>query len=225
MTCTHIEDHGFALLPGIIDAQTCNQLITSLGPVTGAGRRGLLSEPGIAKLALSEALLNCVRPHLPSPPIAVRGIYFDKSAHANWLVPWHQDLTLALASKADHPAVGPWSVKEGVYHAQASASMLQQMITIRLHLDPTTVDDGPLIVLPGSHKLGLLTPDQITHCRNEHSQHICTANQGDVMLMRPLLLHASSKSTSGNHRRIIHIEYAGFDLPAPLRWHETAARL
>lgn len=220
-----VQNDGCALVSNVLDEAQCQMAIAALGPVKGAGRRGLLAEPWAAELATSQTLLRIVRPHLQQEPAAVRAIYFDKSANANWLVPWHQDLTLALAAKAEHADYGPWSVKAGVTHAQAPAAALEKMITIRLHLDDTGVDDGPLRVLAGSHKHGVLSAEQIVKLRQagEANEVVCTAGRGDVMLMRPLLLHASGKSTSERHRRILHIEYAGFDLPAPLAWHESAA--
>ena len=89
-----IEQHGFAIVPRVIEADEQRELLSTLGPVSGAGRRGLLSLPAVAELARSPRLLDLIRPHLPSEPFPVRAIYFDKSPEANWLVSWHQDLTL-----------------------------------------------------------------------------------------------------------------------------------
>lgn len=225
MSQNNFNQLGHAMVHGVLDRQTCDELVTSLGPVIGAGRRGLLAAPQVATLAMSPILLNLVRwhiqPHVLTNAIPVRAIYFDKSPTSNWLVPWHQDLTVALAEKIDMSGFGPWSIKDGVPHVQPPIKLLEQMVTLRIHLDDTPSDNGPLKVLPGSHKLGLLSPQQIIEQRNQKAQHLCTANQGDVMFMRPLLLHASAKSTSGHHRRILHIEYAGFELPGKLAWHES----
>ena len=43
---------------------------------------------------------------------------------------------------------------------------------------------------------------------------------GDVMLMRPLLLHASMRSTTDRPRRVLHFEVNRLELAAPLRWAE-----
>ena len=91
-----VQRDGFSLVASVLDATEQQELLSRLGPVSGAGRRGLLALPAVAALARSARLLNLVRPHLPFEPIPVRSIYFDKSPEANWLVPWHQDLTLAL---------------------------------------------------------------------------------------------------------------------------------
>ena len=115
-----LEQQGFAVVPHVLTASEREQLIESLGPVTGAGRRGLLALPIVAQLARSSRLLDIVRPHLPADPRPVRAIYFDKFPEANWLVAWHQDLTLALRARADVPGFGPWSIKDGVPHVQPS---------------------------------------------------------------------------------------------------------
>jgi ectoine hydroxylase-related dioxygenase (phytanoyl-CoA dioxygenase family) len=159
---------------------------------------------------------------LPEPPIPVRAIYFDKSSDANWLVPWHQDLTLALRERLESPGFGPWSVKDGIPHVQPSVELLERMLTVRIHLDDADETNGALRVLPGSHRHGRLTPERIRTLRHEQSEVLCSARAGDVLLMRPLLLHASGRSTSERRRRVLHIEYAGFTLAHGLSWHESA---
>jgi hypothetical protein len=200
--------------------QTVEQLLALLGPVNGAGRRGLLALPEISALARSPRVLDMVRPHLPQEPLPVRAIYFDKYPDANWLVPWHQDLTLAVRERADVPGFGPWSAKEGIPHVQPPIALLERMLAVRLHLDATDMDNGALRVLPGTHGLGRLSAERIQELRRNVPEQLCDARPGDALLMRPLLLHASARSQSGRHRRVLHLEYAAFDLPPALRWHE-----
>jgi len=224
MTLSHEnESQGFAIVSGVIDAAEREELISTLGPISGAGRRGLLSQPAIARLARSSKLLDLIRPHLPSDPFPVRAIYFDKTPDTNWLVPWHQDLTLALSTKTETPGFGPWSIKDGVPHAQPPIKLLEQMITIRIHLDKADASNGALRVLPGSHRLGRLSAEDIQSLRSRNTEFTCVASAGDALLMRPLLLHASSRSTSESHRRILHIEFAAFTLPPTLDWYEAAS--
>ncbi len=166
--------------------------------------------------------MKLVRPHLPNEPVPVRGIYFDKSADANWQVSWHHDLTVALRDHVEHPGFGPWSVKGGIPHAHAPAACLEQMLTVRLHLDDANETNGALRVLPGSHRFGRLTDEQANELCASVPEHLCVASAGAALLMRPLLLHASSRSSSGAHRRVLHLEYAGFRLPQELQWHEAA---
>ena len=96
------------------------------------------------------------------------------------------------------------------------------MLTVRLHLDAADEGNGALRVLPGTHRLGRLSPAQIQEQRAGQADVLCTVVAGDALLMRPLLLHASGRSTSERHRRVLHIEYAGFALPDRLQWHEAA---
>lgn len=217
---THLDTHGFAIVPSVLDAAACNALASSLGDANGAGTRGMLHRQEVAALAQS-VLADLVRRHLPDAPIPVRGIYFDKRAETNWLVAWHQDLTLALKEQSETAGFGPWSVKEGVPHVQPPMKLLEQMLTARLHLDDTDADNGALRILSGTHRLGRLHAEAIQNCRETHDEILCEAKAGDVLLMRPLLLHASSRSSSPRRRRVLHIEFAGFALPKPLEWHEA----
>ncbi len=213
---------GFSQIAGVLDATEQSRLLAALGPATGPGRRGLLSNSIVAALASSPTILDLVRPHLPAPPVPTRAIYFDKSPDTNWLVPWHQDLTIALREPAEVPGFGPWSTKDGITHVQPPVALLEQMLTVRLHLDPADASNGALRVLPGSHRSSRLDPSQIQQWREQQPEFLCTASAGDVLLMRPLLLHASARSTTDRHRRILHIEYAGFTLPEGLHWHDQA---
>lgn len=217
---THLDAHGFAIVPNVLDAEACHALATVLGDASGAGSRGMLRVREVAALAQS-LLADLVRPHLPLRPIPVRGIYFDKRPETNWLVAWHQDLTLAVKEQTEMTGFGPWSVKEGVPHVQPPMLLLEQMLSVRLHLDDADAGNGALRVLPGTHRLGRLSAEEIRCCRETHEEVLREAKAGDVLLMRPLLLHASSRSSSPRRRRVLHIEYAGFKLPAPLEWHEA----
>ena len=174
----------------------------------------------VASLARSPRLLGLVRPHVAREPVPVRAIFFDKSPGGNWLVPWHQDLTLALRARAEVTGFGPWSVKDGVPHVQPPVDLLEQMLTVRLHLDDADEANGALRVLPGTHRLGRLSPVQVQEQRAQQADILCAATAGDALLMRPLLLHASGRSTSQRHRRVLHVEYAAFTLPDALHWHE-----
>jgi ectoine hydroxylase-related dioxygenase (phytanoyl-CoA dioxygenase family) len=124
-----------------------------------------------------------------------RATLFDKSPTSNWLVAWHQDTALPVREKREATGWGPWSVKDGVIYAHAPANALEQVVGLRLHLDNSNEDNGPLQVLPGTQNRGVLTEDEI---------HLL----GGVALMRPLVIHASSKAVSSEPRRVLHIEYA-----------------
>lgn len=215
-------DTGFTLARQVLGLEECAAWIEVLGTIVSPGRRGLMATPEVSAWARSERLLRLVRPFLTEEPRPVRAIYFDKSPEANWLVPWHQDLTLALRQRAEVPGFGPWSVKDGIPHVQPPITALERMMTIRIHLDDADASNGALRVLPATHQFWRLDATRIQSLRSERTEVLCEVKAGDAVLMRPLLLHASSRSTSPRHRRVLHIEYAGFELPAPLEWNDAA---
>ena len=217
-----LEQQGFSLVPDVLSVSDRERLIDALQVFKGAGRRELLGHSAVAQFARSPRILEMVRPHLPCEPYPVRAIYFNKSPDTNWLVPWHQDLTIAVNARTDVPGFGPWSVKDGIPHVQPPTEMLDKMLTIRLHLDDCDATNGALRVLCGSHRLGLLSAERIQDLRAMLPEFVCCLSAGDALLMRPLLLHASARVKDNRSRRVLHIEYAGFSLSAGLDWHEAA---
>ena len=158
-----LERDGFAITEGVLGSQETDRLLPQLTPVVEtldgrAGSRALLRRsPAIAALAHSEEFLHFIRPVLGDSAVPVRAVLFDKRPEANWLVPWHQDLSVVVAKRVDAVGWGQWSEKDGMVHVQPPVSMLESMLTVRLHLDDCGEDNGPLRVLPGSHRLGRLT--------------------------------------------------------------------
>jgi hypothetical protein len=214
-----IADQGFAILPSGLSSTELDGL-QDLFAESGHGQRNLLALPGIQTLAESPHLRNPVTTILGSKARPVRGLFFDKTAEANWKVTWHQDLTIAIADRpADFtdPTCGPWSIKAGILHVQPPIAILAQLLTVRLHLDAADATNGALKVLPGSHRSGRLSGEEIQAWRSQEAV-CCVADRGDLLLMRPLLLHASGTASHPSHRRVIHIEYAAIDLPPPLQW-------
>lgn len=209
---------GFAIARRALPAAVCAELAAALGPADGAGRRGVLELAAVASIAESTPLISRVRSHLPGEPFVVRAIYFNKSADANWFVGWHQDLTIAVRERRETPGFEAWSVKEGVPHVQPPVDVLERMVTLRLHLDAADASNGALRVLPGSHRWGRLSADGMEEQRRAVAEVVCECEVGDALLMRPLLVHASGRSTSNRERRVLHIEYAAEKLPSGLEW-------
>ena len=119
-----------------------------------------------------------------------------------------QDTALPLESKFDAAGWGPWSEKGGVLYAHAPSWALSRVIALRLHLDASTSENGPLRVIPDSHRAGILSDDEVLKQANESESEVCPVGRGGVLAMRPLLIHSSSKAVLGNPRRVLHIEYA-----------------
>lgn len=176
--------------------------------------------PTINKIIRSDNVQHLVKTHLGEKAQLVRAIVFDKSKDNNWLVPWHQDKTVAVSQKMSLEGWGPWTTKEGVHHTQVPEAVLNSMLTIRLHLDKADVSNGCLKVIPKSHCSGVLTQKAITAvAANVERWVYCVAQKGDALIMRPHLLHASSKSAQpGKRRRILHLEFSSFELPCGVCW-------
>src|SRR5581483_8972253 len=232
------EHAGFAILRNAVSPDVISELIHGVqGAIqtvsprqrrsdTYAIRNLLEAVPAVTALVESNALRSFLEPILGPGAFAVRGLLFDKTPEANWKVPWHQDLTIAVKRRAEVAGFGPWSVKAGVQHVQPPVSVLERMLTLRLHLDDCGENNGPLHVLPGSHLAGRLSAEDIQAWRDRTSAVACTVNRGGLLLMRPLLLHASFAAREPGHRRIIHLEFAEQTLPDPLEWtHAPGSRL
>jgi ectoine hydroxylase-related dioxygenase (phytanoyl-CoA dioxygenase family) len=217
-----IERDGFELAKGVFAGSQLLFLAAALGDPEGAGARGLLCVPEVRAFARSEAMMSLVTARLGPDAQPVRAIFFDKTPSSNWLVPWHQDVTIAVAGKVEAPGFGPWSVKHGIPHVQPPEALLAQMLAVRVHLDDCDASNGALRVIPGSHRRGRLEPDQISAAKAASEEVVCEAAAGDALLMRPLLLHASSKSVTDRRRRILHIEYCSGRLPSGMTWHDAA---
>jgi Phytanoyl-CoA dioxygenase (PhyH) len=226
---TEVNSNGFAICEEVLSLHKVNELLLSLeqigenGPIRSHGGvfaiRNLLDlSSEIRELAFSPLVQDLVEPILGSDFFPVRGILFDKIANANWKVPWHQDVTIAVQDKVEAEGFGPWSVKMDVLHVQPPASILEHMLSVRFHLDDCGKDNGALRVIPKSHTRGRIPEQEIQQIRETSYEHVCSVKIGGALLMRPLLLHASSPALVPGHRRIVHIDFAAVSLPSGLQW-------
>lgn len=155
---------------------------------------------------------------MPMGAVAVQCTYFQKSAGLNWLVPLHQDLSIPVAARIDHARLSGWSRKEDGCYVQPPPETLADLVAVRLHIDDSNAVDGPLRVTPGSHRLGRIAPPTAAEIRRTLGEVACIAGRGGAVVVRPLLLHASSKSTGDGRRRILHFLYGPPTLPFGLKW-------
>lgn len=207
-------------------AAACDRLLAAFAEWSGrnadaspAGVRNLLRElPEVASVAASGAVRSVIEPVLGGTAFPVRALWFDKTPEANWKVPWHQDLAIAVVERVEVAGFTGWSVKEGVPHVHPPVAILENLVTVRLHLDDCGVDNGPLRVLPGSHRGGRLDADGIARWREHAAETKCLVSKGGALLLRPLLLHASSAARRPGHRRVLHLEFVAVELPGGLRW-------
>lgn len=215
---------GFAVVDRILDRSEQAALRTVLDALprdaaSRGGLRGLMSKSAaIRRLAGVGALPGLARSVLGPDARPVKATLFEKSESANWQVPLHQDLTIAVERRIETEGFGPWSIKDGVVHVQPPALVLEKMVAIRVHLDDTDEANGALRVVPGSHRSGRLTPEAVREVRTRCGEVLCPVPAGGAMVMAPLLLHASSKTHPGRRRRVVHVEYSAVDLPGDLAW-------
>ncbi len=232
MSDGHITRDGYSILTGVFGQQETERLIDAVSTVashSGVRSRGgvyavrnlLQLSPAIRELAASAEVQSIVQGNLARDAFPVRATLFDKTASANWLVPWHQDLTICVATRVDVAGYGPWTVKAGLCHVQPPASILENMLSVRIHLDACDRHNGALRVLPGTHVLGRLSTEQIAELQRTAAPVLCAAKAGDVLLMKPLLVHASSAASRATHRRVVHIDFACGPLAGGLRWQTT----
>ena len=209
-TASQIARNGFAVIPNVLSAHEIEPVASALAETKPkrAGKRHILRNPVISDLAHDLRLLNIARDVLGADAFPFQATLFSKTSEANWLVVWHQDTALPIRERRDEQGWGPWSLKEGVTYAHAPAGALSKVLALRIHLDDSTTLNGPLRVFPTTHTFGVLSDDEISRIAERETATDCVISKGGIVAMRPLLLHASSKSRSHSPRRVIHIEYA-----------------
>jgi ectoine hydroxylase-related dioxygenase (phytanoyl-CoA dioxygenase family) len=213
-----VNKQGFAIIPEVLPNREIDRLETELGQTnltrSRAGVRHAMSVGSVSAIAKGAPLLAIAQRVLGHEAFPFRATLFDKSPSANWLVVWHQDTALPLQSRRETPGWGPWSVKEGIIYAHAPESALSQVLALRLHLDDSLAENGPLRVLPETQTMGVLTDEAIHEASTRIAPVDCLVLRGGVLAMRPLIIHASSKSLGQNPRRVLHIEYAASEVIA-----------
>lgn len=225
-----ILNNGFAIIENVFTLAQLDSLFSVI-ETADSGRptfrktndlfaiRQFLKEiPAAAGHIFNNKLNNLIAQLFGREYFAVKSIYFDKPEGSNWFVAYHQDLTISVDKKADLAGYGPWTVKQDQFAVQPPLNILEDNFTIRIHLDDTDEGNGALKIIPGSHRKGICRPETIDW--KKEAEVICNVSKGGIMIMKPLLLHASGRSTSGNKRRVVHIEFSRSNLPEGLNWSE-----
>ncbi|HEY8563497.1 MAG TPA: phytanoyl-CoA dioxygenase family protein [Pyrinomonadaceae bacterium] len=231
MNTAEIDENGFGVLENALDAETVSGLRRTLAKLPASesvsrkneavyGVRNLLNlAPAIRDFSLSPAVRRIAESLLGEKARVVRAIFFDKTPGANWKVPWHQDLTIAVREKKETAGFAAWTRKAGIEHVQPPIEILEKMIALRFHLDDADETNGALKVIPKSHRGGRLGAAEIKLRREANETRLCSVKKGDCLIMRPLILHASSRGTNPKNRRVIHFECSPDDLPNGLDWY------
>ena len=215
------------MVKNVLNGNEINALINTLSvfekELNHYGIRDLLNKvPDIRELAWSNSLLSIVKKILGGRAKPIRAVFFDKLPGANWNVAWHQDTSIAVKNKVSIAGFSSWREKQGVMHVEPPVEYLANILTLRVHLDPASIETGVLRVIPATHKDGRVSSKNILDIVEKSKVIECTAEPGDVLLMNPLLFHSSRKASQPEHRRIIHLEYSSMSLPESLEWYESA---
>jgi Phytanoyl-CoA dioxygenase (PhyH) len=148
----------------------------------------------------------------------VRAILFDKNEATNWALGWHQDRTIVVRERVEVSGFGPWTTKAGLQHVAPPIKVLEEMVTLRLHLDPVLADNAPLMVAMGSHRLGRIAEQDIATIIRVSETFVCLAERGDIWAYSTPILHASEPSSNPTHRRVLQVDYATTPLAGGLQW-------
>ena len=225
-----LTDIGFLILEGVFNAEEVAAIIGKIDQVDSsrptfrktndlfAIRQFLKEVPDIQPLIFKDTLNSIIGSYFGQDYFVVKSIYFDKPEQSNWFVAWHQDLTVSVDKRIDLDGFGPWTVKHNQFSVQPPLDILENIFTIRIHLDDTDENNGALKIIPGSHLKGTYRAETIDW--TVEKEEVCKVKKGGIMIMRPLLLHASNRTTNNSKRRVIHIECSNRLLPGNLAWAE-----
>lgn len=217
---SNLSANGWSLVRTKVEGETLSRLRASAFAFGLAGQRCLLDQPIVGQVAVSLKTELNAQQILSSRTVAIQAIAFDKSPQANWKVTWHQDLMFPFKRTVRTSGFDLPSIKDGIDYARPPRQVLEQLLAVRLHLDDCTPENGPLRVITGSHMSGVIAGAKVSETVKRGPEVTCLANEGDALLMRPLLLHASSPAQSPRHRRVLHfVYYDGPDTEEP--WHRA----
>lgn len=212
-----LEQKGYAVAPTFLDPAEADAIEAALGRlrVPRAGTRTLL------ELEWCRALAGRVRSAFKLGGVAVQCTLFDKTPEKNWLVGFHQDLFIPVRERIEHPELRAWSVKEGQHFVQPPVVLLEQLIAVRIHIDDCGPENGPLRLVPTSHRRGEIDASEAARLRSVAGEVLLPIRRGGALLLKPLVLHASSKATSPSQRRVLHFLFGPADIGYGLRWKHS----
>jgi len=223
-------DEGFVIIEDVFTDQEIEKLLLLISQANNSNpnfrktkdlfaiRQFFREFPGTVDIVFNDRLRSIISAYFGNDYFVVKSIYFDKPKASNWFVAYHQDLMISVDKKMDIDGYGPWTAKQNQFSVQPPLPILEDNFTIRIHLDDTTGENGALKIIPGSHLKGIYRPETINWERE--TENICKIKKGGIMLMKPLLLHSSGRTSNNNKRRVIHIEFSRNQLADNLQWAE-----
>lgn len=225
-----LEQKGFSLTSKIYDESEIFKIIQTLESIEGnsqsiiktkelfAIRQLINVKPELWKILLNENLYELITEIGGTNCLLTKAIYFNKPKKSNWFVSYHQDLSINVTEKSEIKGYKNWTTKRNQIGVQPPIKILENIFTIRIHLDDTTKNNGALRVIPKSHLKGIIRTDNENY--KTENEVLCELNKGESMLMKPLTLHASSRTLNESKRRVIHLEFSNMKLDKPLKWKE-----
>jgi hypothetical protein len=210
MLAASFAAQGFVVVPEVIDSAACDLAADHLerALLHGAGSRRVGKHAAVAAL-------------LPPDSVAVQCTVFDKSPAKNWLVALHQDRSIPVLSRVESPGLTGWSEKEGDNFVQPPREVLESVTAVRIHIDACPIESGALRVVPGSHMSGVLMPNDAERVRGRRGEAAVPSPRGGALILKPLLLHASSKAQVALQRRVLHFVFGPRTLPLGLEWQHA----
>lgn len=225
-----LVETGFTIINNVFTAEEVAAIIDAISSIDTSGpafrktsdlfaiRRFVKEVPVISSFIFNNRLRTVIYELFGPDYFLVKSIYFDKPEQSNWFVAYHQDLTISVDAKKQVAGFEQWTVKNDQFAVQPPVALLENIFTIRIHLDDTDENNGALKIVPGSHSKGIYRPETIDW--NTEQEVVCTVQSGGIMIMQPLLLHSSNRTTNNNKRRVIHLEFSNQLLPGQLQWAE-----
>jgi len=228
-----INSEGFTIINNVYSTTEIETLISLIEKITEnksenstfrksedlfAIRQFLLEIPETLEIILNKKLKEIINTNFGSDYFITKAIYFDKPEISNWFVSYHQDLTISVNKKIELEHFENWTTKQNQFAVQPPKNILDKNFTVRIHLDKTTKENGALKVINKSHAKGICRIETIKISAETES--FCEVENGGIMIMKPLLFHASNKTTNNERRRVIHIEFSNQELPKELEWNE-----
>lgn len=228
-----INSEGFTIINKVYNENEIEKLISVIEKITEnksdnstfrksedlfAIRQFLIEVPETLEFILNENLKEIIKTNFGTDYFITKSIYFDKPELSNWFVAYHQDLTISVNTKIELDNFENWTTKQNQFAVQPPKNILEKNFTIRIHLDKTTKENGALKVVNKSHSKGICRIENVEI--NANTESFCEVENGGIMIMKPLLFHASNKTTNNERRRVIHIEFSNQELPNGLEWNE-----
>ena len=220
---TELDKRGYTIIESIYSNKEVDEILSYLDSKNFSGQFGvrefLYQNSDIAKKVFTKKLLEVIKQIAPNCKKSIKSIYFDKPPSSNWIVNWHQDLTVNLQNRLEINGYKNWRENDERIVAQPNKELLESIFTIRIHLDDCTKENGALRVIEESHLNGAI--DITEWIKTKIGQEtICEVTKGGVLIMKPLVLHSSRRTENRMNRRVIHIEFTDQELPIGLKWKE-----